>query len=159
MRLLYTVYRTPPPSTPASKLRDPPGSDRWVGPRRKKLPAGLTVVLAGSPGDPPATGSQSKTVREKTPDSPTVADGAKRWEILVESWRAQDNSISLTAPLRSRGTAPRSAQQPPKLPSSPDTHTKVSWFFFNLRQAQYKISVWSRMKPSNVNNYNSFELR
>lgn len=43
------------------------GSDRWVVPRGKGLPARLSVVPAGSPGDPSATGSQSKTEREKTP--------------------------------------------------------------------------------------------
>lgn len=43
------------------------GSDRWVVPRGKGLPSRLSVVPAGSPGDPSATGSQSKTEREKTP--------------------------------------------------------------------------------------------
>lgn len=71
MRLLYTVYDThthPPPSlTPASTLRDPPSGIRSLGdPRGEGLPAGLTG-RAGSPGDPPATGSQSKTEREKNP--------------------------------------------------------------------------------------------
>lgn len=119
MRLLYTVYdththtHTLPPPWPRRAHSEtlPPGSDRWVIPGEKGCPLALRV-WQGLRETRLQLALRVKLKEKKTPDSPTVADGAKRWGISVESWGAQRRLNFPSCPSREPGMPPRSTHHP-----------------------------------------------
>lgn len=134
----YFTYRTPPPSTPAITLRDPSPVLRSLGgPRGERLPAGLSVVTARSPGDEPAAGSQSKTERGKNPRLAHRGVWRKAVGDFSRVEESRNDSISSSCSSAEPGLPPQVRAPPPHMVCSSSS-----------KHMNFKMVLWARGGPN-----------